>query len=124
MAVEQLPADVPISLVPGDEVNFALRFNADLTGYTFSTGVYDAAALPETVAFSPSVVAAIETETPEVGDPVTTTLVSVSFVESQTSQLVLRAQNRQTSWRWYLRWVSPGGVTRTVISGPITSRAP
>jgi hypothetical protein len=120
MAVQQIPADVPISLVQGDELNFALRFNADLTGYTISAGVYNASQPSPTNLFSPSFTVAYEEEEPgEVDSPVVATLVTLSFVETQTQQLTPRL-----AWRWYLRWVSPGGVTRTVLSGPISSRAP
>jgi len=117
MAVLQIPADVPISLVQGDELNFSLRFNADLTGYTLTAGVFNAALATPTNLFSPALTTTVETTGGE--DPVTTTLVEVSFVETQTTQLTPRL-----AWRWWLRWVSPGGVTRTVVSGPITSRAP
>jgi hypothetical protein len=121
MAVQQIPADVPISLVQGDELSFALRFSADLTGYTFSTGVFNAGLPAPTNLFSPSFTSAVQTTDPEDEDedPVTTTLVTLSFVETQTQQLTPRL-----AWRWWLRWVSPGGVTRTVVSGQIASRAP
>lgn len=29
-----------------------------------------------------------------------------------------------TSYRWYLRWVAPGEITRTIISGSVTAVAP
>jgi len=123
MAVAQLPAEFPIALVPGDELNFALRFNLDLTGYTLEGKVYDSSLAAPTLLTFPVVTATVETTTPEdpEEDPVTTTLVEVSFDEQATAQLTPLQARR---WRWYLRWVSPGGVTRTILSGPITSRAP
>jgi hypothetical protein len=123
MAISQLPAEFPIALVPGDELNFALRFNLDLTGYILQGRVYDSSLATSTLLGFPAVTATVETTTPEdpEEDPVTTTLVEVSFDEMDTAQLTPIQARR---WRWFLRWTSPGGVTRTILSGPITSRAP
>lgn len=120
MAIIQIPADLPIELVQGDELSFALQFNDDREdGYTLTSGVYNASLVNLQLLFSPALEIDVDTETPEEGDPVTTTTVIVSFTETQTQQLTPR-QN----WRWFLRWVAPGGVTRTIISGQISSRAP
>lgn len=129
MAISQLPAELPIALVPGDEVNFALRFNLDLTGYELAAYVYDSSQPTPTFLQFPQV--AFEVEDPEVQGPEgegeeegphpVTTLVEVSFDEAGTAQLSWQPARR---WRWLLRWVSPGGVTRTILSGPINSRAP
>ncbi|MBU6222278.1 MAG: hypothetical protein KGR24_05940 [Planctomycetes bacterium] len=120
MAVIQIPADLPIELVQGDELSFALQFNDDREDdYTWQSGVYNASLVNPTNVFSPALEIDVETDTPEEGDPVTTTTVIVSFTETQT-QLLTPRQN----WRWFIRWVAPGGVTRTIISGQISSRAP
>jgi len=121
MAITQIPADLPIELVRGDELNFALAFAGDLEGdgYALSSGVFNASQPNPTDLFSPGLEVDVETETPEEGDPVTTTTVIVSFTEAQTEQLTPRL-----NWRWYLRWVAPGSVTRTIISGQIISRVP
>jgi len=121
MAVQQIPADFPISLVRGDELNFTVRVNADLTGYTITSGVYQAGSGGESIPtdeFAPPL--EIDVETVEIDDEeVTRTNILVSFVEDDTETLSpLRA------WRWYLRWVSPGGVTRTFVSGVLRSRDP
>ena len=104
--LEQLPATIDIAMVRGDEYSFPLVFAADLTGYTFSSGVYDASAATGTSVITPALTVTVVTGT----TPTTTVLVSVN--ETQTSTLAASGY-----YRWWLRWVSPGTVTRTVASG-------
>lgn len=108
--VSQIPETVDVFLVVGDELSIPLTFSVDLSGYTISSGVYDASQLTPTDLLSPGLLV-----TTTAGQ----TTVLVSFVESDTSQLVASG-----NWRWYLRWVSPGGVTRTVISGAVRTSNP
>ncbi len=120
MAVQQIPGEFPIEIVRGDELNFTVRVVADLTGYTITSGVFDptSTANPIPDLFSPALTTTVETVTIS-GQSVTRTNTLVSFVESNTALL-----DPRRPWRWYMRWVSPGGVTRTFVSGDVRSRIP
>lgn len=103
----QLPGDLNLELVKGDEFPFAATFNLDLTGYTLSAGVVNAATLA-------SVGTPTITMTTATSGGTTTTTVSFLLTETQTTALVVG-----TRYRWFFRWVSPLGVTRTVLSGVV-----
>lgn len=113
----QIPGDLDLALVRGDEVTFSAVFaGVDLTGYTVTAAVYsgfgaDATATPVTV---PTV-----TVTTATANSVTSSTVQVSLTETQTTAI-----SPTGSSRWYLRWVSPGGVTRTVLSGNVRAQNP
>lgn len=113
----QLPGDLDVQIVRGDEVTFSAVFAAvDLTGFTVSAAVYSgfgADALTTPVAV-PTV-----TVTTATANNVTSSTVQVSMTETQTLAI-----SPTGSSRWYLRWVSPGGVTRTVLSGNVTAQNP
>jgi hypothetical protein len=47
------------------------------------------------------------------------TTVVCTLTETQTALL-----DANGNYRWFLRWVSPGGVTRTIVSGQIDVRLP
>lgn len=113
----QLPGELTLQLVRGDEVNFSAVFTAvDLTGYTVTSGVYAGigAAATETLIVTPAVSVSVATAA-----GVTSSTVQVSLTETQTYAL-----SPNTIQRWYLRWVSPGGVTRTVLSGAVNAKNP
>lgn len=113
----QLPGDLALAIVRGDEVTFSAVFEGvDLTGYTVSAAVY-------------SGFGATATDAPVTTPTVTVTTATVSGVTSSTVQIGLTdtqtaAISPTGSSRWYLRWVSPGGVTRTVLSGNVTAQNP
>jgi hypothetical protein len=44
---------------------------------------------------------------------------TVALSETQTNLL-----SPSSTYRWYLRWVAPGQITRTIISGSVTAVAP
>jgi hypothetical protein len=123
MAAEftQLPAELGITFVSGDEVNIALDFSNDLTGHTFQNAIYVSGNIASGGGGSGFVNSVGETVA---SFTITQTNLSsgqigIGLTESQTSQL-----SPANSYRWYLRWVSPGNVTRTVLSGPVTPVAP
>lgn len=118
MAVfSQIPGDLDLRIVRGDEVTFSAVFAAvDLTGYTVTAAVY-------------SGFGATATDTPVATPTVTVTMATVNSVTSSTVQVSLTetqtlAISPTGSSRWFLRWVSPGGVTRTVLSGNVTASNP
>ena len=117
----QLPASLDVTLVPGDEVNISLDFSNDLTGYQFQNVIYLAGSSfvglgsIGTIASSGQTVtsfAVTETDIPA-------GKIGIGLTEQQTALL-----SPSNQYRWYLRWVSPGNVTRTVLSGAVTPVAP
>lgn len=113
----QLPGDLTLEIVRGDEVTFSAVFaGTNLTGYTVSAAVY-------------SGFGATATNTPVATPTVTVTTATVAGVTSSTVQVSMTetqtlAISPTGSSRWYLRWVSPGGVTRTVLSGVVRASNP
>ena len=117
----QLPGQLDVSFVQGDEVNIALSFpSRDLTGYTFSAVVY---VVNQTVPLGggTSVPTAGQTAATWTVTPVSLTAgtLSIGLNETQTGSL-----SPAGTYRWYLRWVAPGSVTRTVLSGNVIVAAP
>jgi hypothetical protein len=117
----QLPGGLDITFVQGDEVAVALDFDRDLTGYTLTAPVY------VTAVFASGAGGSSFVET--VG------AIATNFVISNTNlaqgQILIGLSENQTNllspgiaYRWYMRWVDPGLVTRTVLSGTVTVANP
>ena len=117
----QLPGAIDLVFVPGDEVNFAVNLGKNVTGYAFTCAVYVAS----TSGFQGGVGAALTA-----GDTAITPTVTVS--NATTGALVIGMSEIQTaalssvaSYRWSLRWVTPGSImTRTILAGLVTVKAP
>lgn len=118
MAVfSQIPGDLDLRLVRGDEVTFSAVFaGVDLTGFTVTAAVYSGfgATATDTPVATPTVTVTMAT-----ANSVTSSTVQISMTETQTLAISPTGSNR-----WFLRWVSPGGVTRTVLSGTVTASNP
>ena len=117
----QLPGQLEITFVQGDEVAIALDFDRDLSGFTMTAPVYVTAVYAAGGAGS----SFVET----VGQ------IAVNFSISNTNlsqgQILIGLSETQTNslspgiaYRWYMRWVDPGLVTRTVLSGTVTVTNP
>lgn len=125
--LRQLPAPLDLALIAGDELNFTLRFKTGtgptapafpLTGYTITSGVF-VARVRAGATNPPAVGSTLFTPTLTVDAAAGTILVSI--VETQSALL----QSADIlAVRWFVRWVSPGGVTRTVASGSIVGGTP
>lgn len=116
----QLPGDLSLQFVKGDEVNVALNLQRNVTGYAFSTYIYDSATTTTGGGFG-----SIS------GVGATVVQPTLGIVNASTGSLVLGLSETQTaqldtagSYRWYLRWVAPGEITRTIVSGSVTAVAP
>lgn len=115
-----LPGTLDVRLVPQDECNIALNLQRNVTGYTFTSFIYQAdltgtgGGLGSIAAFGPTVTA------PTIGitDQTAGTMI-VGLSENQTALL-----NPGQNYRWFLRWVAPGEITRTIVSGSVTAVAP
>lgn len=114
--ISQIPGDVGIQLVRGDEYSWSLRILKDLTGYTLSTGIYDASLASNA---PPNITSPTFTSTVATVAGVVRTTVVCTLTETQTALF-----DANGNYRWFLRWVSPGGVTRTIVSGQIDVRLP
>lgn len=109
--ISQLPANVTLRKFRGDEFLVAFDFDIDLSGYTFSTDIYTL-----TTAIS-GVGSGTITTTESVG---AFTVTPTSLANGQVSLSLDEDQSNAIdagSYRWYLRWVSPLGETRTVLNG-------
>jgi hypothetical protein len=117
----QLPGTLDITFVQGDEVAIALDFDRDLTGFQVTAPIYVTAVFASGGGGSSFVetVGAIATN------------FAISYTNLAAGQLLLGLSEAQTnqlspgiSYRWYMRWVDPGLVTRTVLSGTVTVANP
>ena len=116
----QLPGDLSIQLVPGDEVNLAVNLQRSVVGYTFTSFIYQSditGAGGGVSSFS------------NIGQTVTAPTIGIT--DASSGAMILGLSETQTAllspsgaYRWYLRWVAPGEITRTIISGSVTAVAP
>ena len=115
-----LPGPLNISLTVGDEFGMLSDLSIDTTGFAWTAIVYE---VTTSVSFAnPS---GVSTQ----GETAATFTVTV--VNAAAGQVNLSLTEVQTAgldpaktYRWYLRGVSPGLVTRTYLSGTLKAYAP
>ena len=106
-----VPQTLNLSFVRGDEFGMLFDASINLTGYSFQAVIYKVT----------NVVNGVAAGTEDVLNFTITNVdlaagqINLSLQESQTLSL-----NPRDRLRWYLRWVAPGVVTRTVVSGFVT----
>lgn len=118
---QQIPGDVSITAVGGDELNIGLRFTVpgsgdpyDLTGYTLEAKVYTPLfdnpdnSLGTGGYIVGQTVATFSVLPVDLADG----HVSIGLTEVQTD-----AMSTSKEYRWYFRWVDPDDVTLTPLSG-------
>ena len=117
---DQLPGALDLRFVPSDEVNVALNLQRDVTGYTFTSFIYQTN-ITTTGGGSGSI--------SSFGQTVTSPTIGIT--DATAGSMILGLSETQTellapggSYRWFLRWVAPGEITRTIISGSVTAVAP
>lgn len=122
----QLPGTLDITFVGGggggDEVAIAIDFgNRDLTGYTITAPIYVTAVYASSGGGQGLVTTVGATATSFVVQPTDLSQgqVTIALSETQTGNL-----SPGIAYRWYMRWVSPALVTRTVLSGTVTVTNP
>ena len=61
----------------------------------------------------------------------TVTAPTIGITNATTGAMILGLSEAQTAllspnsnYRWYLRWIAPGEITRTIVSGSVTAVAP
>ncbi|NDG32630.1 hypothetical protein EB118_21475 [bacterium] len=119
---EQLPAELDLAFIKGDEFGVLLTVDLDLSGYTYDSRIYalTTAAAGAGLAGGVATVAG-GTVTAFTITPVSATagIINVSLTEQQTDAL-----STTGTYRWWLKAVSPAMVTRTFVSGDVTVRLP
>jgi hypothetical protein len=117
----QLPGELSLEFVQGDELAVALDFDRDLTGFQIETKIYvnavyaaglGGAGFVETVG-STAAVFSISNNNLAAGQ------ITIGLSEAQTALL-----SPSIAYRWYMRWVDTTLFTRTVLSGTVTVRNP
>lgn len=114
-----LPATLDLSVTQGDELGILLDFSIDLTNYSWTAIVYET-----TRTVSSQFPAGIDTA----GDTAAT--FGVTEQDAAAGQINLTLQESVTAglsetqtYRWYLRGVAPGTVTRTYVSGTFSVKS-
>lgn len=126
----QVPADLGITLVAGDELNVGLNFTApsgntsvpiNLTGYTFESKVFVPEFKNATGGFGSGGLTIAQNVVNLTVSPVNLASgqLNVGLNETQTAAL-----NTSTGYRWYLKWQDTANLTLTVLSGNLTARIP
>ena len=114
------PAALSLTAVKGDEFAVDFDFDTSLTSYTWEAIIFKVSRLVNSN--HPGGVDAqgdtAETFTTSVTDAANGEL-TISLTETQTAAL-----SESELYRWRLRGVAPGSVTRTYVSGTFTLRSP
>lgn len=118
----QLPGELNVEAVVGDEIVLPIDVNpVSLEGYTFTAPIYVVSTVATGVGGSGS--------SEVIGQTVANWTIQV--VDASQGQLVLGLPESvtgtlltTTAYRWYLRWVAPGVVTRTALAGTLSMRNP
>lgn len=116
----QLPGVLNFRVVNSDEVNAAVNLNRDVTGYQFTTAIYvtNVQGTGGGDGFLRSIGATVTRPTIGIVSQTAGTMI-VGLSETQTAMLV-----PGVTYRWFLRAVAPGDVTRTILSGDVITVAP
>ena len=115
-----VPETLDLTVCKGDEFGLSLNFDIDLTGYTFTAAVFE---ITRTV--NSSYPGGFDSQGADVES------FSITYTDLANGELSLALTETQTAaisetgtYRWYLRGVTPGTITRTYISGSFTVRTP
>ena len=115
-----LPGELNVRAVRGDEWNIAINLQKNVTSYAWESYIYQSDTTTEGggIGSLSGVGATITQPTIGISDATTGTMV-IGLSETQTTLL-----STTQTYRWYLRWIAPGQVTRTILSGSVTAVAP
>ena len=113
----QLPGDLSLTFVQGDELQLNCDFDLNVTGYTITNSIYITSVYAAGGGGSGFVTT--------IGATVT------NFDQTVTSaangQMLLALPENKSAllspgvgYRWYLRWMDAASVTRTVLAGELT----
>jgi hypothetical protein len=118
-----LPAQLDLAFVRGDEFNMSIDLSFDGTGYTWSAVVFEASLAADN--------GGVGSASGNYSQGSTAATFSLDTVSAANAQYIISLTESQTLaldanllYRWFLRGVSPGGVTRTYLSGSVSARTP
>jgi hypothetical protein len=116
----QLPGVLNVTAVNGDECNIALSLQRNISGYSWESYVYRSEVTTTGGGVGSLSGLGVTVVQPTIGisDTANGTMV-IGLNETQT-----RSLTPGVGYRWYLRWVAPGQITRTIVSGNVTTVAP
>lgn len=116
----QRPGDLSLELVTGDEFGMLVDVDFDVSGFSWTALVYEAS---KTNTFA--------NPTGVTTQGATAATFTVTEINAAAGQINLGLSEVQTAalsptqtYRWFLRGVSPGMVTRTYLSGDVSTYAP
>jgi hypothetical protein len=117
----QLPGELNLTLVAGDQLKVTCDFDVNITGYTITNSIYVANvyAVGGAGAGSVTTVGATVTTFDQTVTNAASGHVLLDLPENKSSLL-----SPGVGYRWYLRWIDDAGVTRTVLSGNVTAVNP
>jgi hypothetical protein len=109
-----------IVAVNGDEVNINVSLGRDISAYTWESYIYTSGTSTGGGGRGSLAGIGVTVMQPTIGiSNATAGSMVIGLNEAQTHSLI-----PGKGYRWYLRWVAPGEVTRTVLSGLVTVVAP
>ena len=111
-----LPDTLDLRFISGDELSVMLDFSEDLTGYTFSTSIYKVTQVSNG--------AVVATATFSMNFTITTVDLATGTLNLSLNETDTATFDPAVTYRWFLRWVAPGVVTGTVVSGTIRVSLP
>ena len=117
---EITPAELNLVALKGDEFSVALNFSISLTNYSWTAFVFESTrtinnSYPSGIDIQGDTAATFNVNVTDAGDGEMT----LTLQETQTDAL-----NPIKTYRWLLRGVAPGSITRTYVSGSFTVRTP
>jgi hypothetical protein len=102
---EQLPGELDIEVVQGDDLNIQATVDATQTGYTYVATVHEL----HGSTYSATVAASVQTAT---------TVIEISFPASMTSSLAVTGDDGAHNWK--LVYTDTASLTRTFLKGAFT----
>lgn len=117
----QLPGELNLTFVQSDQVQVICDFDVNITGYTVTNAVYTTAVYASSGGGS-GAVSTIGATVTSFDQTVTNAANGVILLDLPENKSALLTPG--SGYRWYLRWVDTGGITRTVLSGTLTTVNP
>jgi len=102
---DQLPGELDLTVVQGDDLNIQLSVDENLSGYTFVASVHEINGTTQTVTTALTTATSIST-------------LQVSFPASVTSALAVTGSDGAHNWKAV--YTDPSNLTRTWVKGAFT----
>jgi hypothetical protein len=112
--ISSLPETVDLEFVIGDEFTFEVNLGLNVTGYTLHATLFRATAFSANGDMIGWEMLGTFTQSPI---DLSQGRLSLTLNESQTGYM-----SPNENYRWSLRWIAPGTITKTVRAGKVTPR--